>query len=152
MELQNTLKSPERNTTLDIFRAFAILGVVLYHFNFTIYHGTLGVDLFFVISGFLVGGLLIKDFQREKKIVFTEFFMRRGFKIWPSYYFYLLIGGILAYIMYHKTNPGLLPSNWWRYIFFIRISMRQVFREWTNGCSVRHGRYVWKNISISYCH
>jgi peptidoglycan/LPS O-acetylase OafA/YrhL len=80
--------------------------------------GSLGVDLFFVISGFLVGGLLVKDYQSNKKIIFSSFFLRRGFKIWPSYYVFLLIAGVFGYMLYRNTNPEQLPDSWWKYIFF----------------------------------
>ncbi len=48
--------------------------------------GWIGVDLFFVLSGFLVSGLLFKESIRYGKINLTRFFIRRGLKIYPSYY------------------------------------------------------------------
>jgi peptidoglycan/LPS O-acetylase OafA/YrhL len=51
--------------------------------------GWTGVDLFFVLSGFLVGGLLFKEFNADKRIDVRRFLVRRIFKIWPSYYAYL---------------------------------------------------------------
>jgi len=51
--------------------------------------GWTGVDLFFVLSGFLVGGLLFKEFNTQKKMDIGRFLIRRIFKIWPSYYAYL---------------------------------------------------------------
>lgn len=55
------INSASRNSCVDVFRAVAIIVVVLYHFNDIIPFGHLGVDLFFVISGLLVGGILIKN-------------------------------------------------------------------------------------------
>ena len=51
--------------------------------------GWTGVDLFFVLSGFLVGGLLFKEFNAHQAIDARRFLVRRIFKIWPSYYAYL---------------------------------------------------------------
>jgi peptidoglycan/LPS O-acetylase OafA/YrhL len=51
--------------------------------------GWTGVDLFFVLSGFLVGGLLFKEFNTQGKMEIGRFLIRRIFKIWPSYYTYL---------------------------------------------------------------
>ena len=51
--------------------------------------GWTGVDLFFVLSGFLVGGLLFKEFNTQKRMDIGRFLIRRIFKIWPSYYAYL---------------------------------------------------------------
>ena len=48
--------------------------------------GWVGVDLFFVLSGFLISGLLYKEFDRAGRIDLGRFWLRRGFKIWPSYF------------------------------------------------------------------
>jgi peptidoglycan/LPS O-acetylase OafA/YrhL len=52
--------------------------------------GWTGVDLFFVLSGFLVGGLLLKEFNTYGRVDIRRFLIRRTFKIWPSYYAYLI--------------------------------------------------------------
>ncbi|HMJ61581.1 MAG TPA: acyltransferase [Bryobacteraceae bacterium] len=51
--------------------------------------GWTGVDLFFVLSGFLVGGLLLKEIIKFGNLRPGRFLIRRGLKIWPSYYVYL---------------------------------------------------------------
>jgi peptidoglycan/LPS O-acetylase OafA/YrhL len=48
--------------------------------------GWIGVDLFFVLSGFLVSGLLFREFQRHASINVTRFLIRRGFKIYPAFW------------------------------------------------------------------
>jgi peptidoglycan/LPS O-acetylase OafA/YrhL len=89
---------------LDFTRGIAILMVMGYHFTsipthvplfraieFPLKHfGWAGVDLFFVLSGFLVGGLLIGELFRTGSLRIGRFIKRRGFKIWPAYYAYLL--------------------------------------------------------------
>ena len=55
--------------------------------------GWIGVDLFFVISGFLVSGLIFKEIKSKGEFSSARFLIRRGFKIYPS--FYLLIGATL---------------------------------------------------------
>lgn len=131
MRVFKILKSPDRNPTIDVFRAAAILMVVLYHFDYTIYMGSMGVDLFFVISGFLVGGLLLKDYDAGSRINFATFFLKRGFKIWPSYYFFLLLGGIIGYALFVDSQPELMPSNWFKYIFFYKNYITD--NEWIFG-------------------
>jgi peptidoglycan/LPS O-acetylase OafA/YrhL len=49
------------------------------------------VDLFFVLSGFLVSGLLFREFQQRGEISFGRFFARRGLKIYPAFYAYLVL-------------------------------------------------------------
>lgn len=49
-----------------------------------------------------------------------KFFLQRGFKIWPSYYAFLILGGLLAHYFYHTTNPDQIIPLWdiKRYLFF----------------------------------
>lgn len=51
--------------------------------------GWMGVDLFFVLSGYLVTGLMLREFSARGKFDAKRFLIRRGFKIYPSYYFLL---------------------------------------------------------------
>lgn len=53
--------------------------------------GWMGVDIFFVLSGFLVGGLLVKEWRVKGRIESGSFLARRAFKIWPQYYVYLAV-------------------------------------------------------------
>ena len=89
---------------LDFVRGIAILLVMEFHFltvpiqnplarAFEFFFkriGWMGVDLFFVLSGFLVGGLLIQELLKARSIRIRRFLFRRMFKIWPAYYFYIL--------------------------------------------------------------
>ncbi len=52
--------------------------------------GWIGVDLFFVLSGFLISGLLFREHKQFGSISFKRFFIRRGFKIYPSFYILIL--------------------------------------------------------------
>jgi peptidoglycan/LPS O-acetylase OafA/YrhL len=81
-----------RNQSLDVLRCVAVLLVLGCHFPY--YRawaqvGWAGVDLFFVLSGFLISGLLFRDFNNSGVIHFRNFFFRRGFKIWPAFYFFI---------------------------------------------------------------
>lgn len=76
---------------LDFLRGIAILLVLLRHvslFSFTTTMGWIGVDLFFVLSGFLVSGLLFKEFIKFGNIQPKLFLIRRGFKIYPIYFLF----------------------------------------------------------------
>src|ERR1700751_4524300 len=83
---------------LDRLRAFAILAVIAYHasnhlkwsrFSSAVSYGWCGVDLFFVISGFLITGILLRS--RSEEGYFLNFYMRRILRIWPLYFAFLLI-------------------------------------------------------------
>jgi len=67
--------------------------------------GWVGVDLFFVLSGFLVSGLLFKEHRRTGSLRVTRFLIRRGFKIYPA--FWVMIGVTIALkLAGHKPLPG----------------------------------------------
>jgi peptidoglycan/LPS O-acetylase OafA/YrhL len=93
---------PSQNSFLDGLRSIAILLVVNSHFaaDFSAIHGDnaysllqfvmngwVGVDLFFVLSGFFIGGQLWKELQRTDTISIKRFVLRRGLRIWPLYFF-----------------------------------------------------------------
>jgi len=97
-------KAPGRVIQLDFVRGIAILAVMAYHFHTVPVQnpvargfdfvgkriGWIGVDLFFVLSGFLVGGLLVQELLKTDTLRIKRFLLRRMMKIWPAYYVYLL--------------------------------------------------------------
>jgi len=105
------IQSSDRISSVDVFRAMAILAVVIFHFNGYLPYGYLGVELFFVISGLLVGGILIRKFKRNDRINFFQFILQRGFKIWPSYYWFLFFGWFIAFLIFHNDHPGYYPKS-----------------------------------------
>ena len=69
-----------------------------------------GVTLFFVISGFLITFLLLKEQAHSQKISIPKFYMRRVLRIWPIYYLYMLLAVLITSTW---KNP-----NMWYYCFF----------------------------------
>jgi peptidoglycan/LPS O-acetylase OafA/YrhL len=83
-------------TSLDGLRCFAILAVMWHHsvgknpFESPLFgRGYLGVDLFFVLSGFLITTILIREKTRTGDISLKNFYARRSLRIFPLYYTYL---------------------------------------------------------------
>ena len=64
--------------------------------------GWIGVDLFFVLSGFLVSGLLFNDYKKNNSLSIARFYIRRGFKIYPAFYVFL----VLTLIVWLIFNPS----------------------------------------------
>jgi peptidoglycan/LPS O-acetylase OafA/YrhL len=103
-----------RNVNLDALRAIAIFMVLGRHSGYSAYWikiGWAGVDLFFVLSGFLVSGLLFMGYQERGRIDFSRFYIRRGLKIWPAFYVLIATGLLLTIARGHSVSTkGLLPE------------------------------------------
>ena len=88
-----------RNKRLDILRCIAVITVILHHSgesSFFTRVGWIGVDLFFVLSGFLISGLLFSEYKKRHSISLKRFFIRRGLKIYPAFYAFLLLTGVIG--------------------------------------------------------
>lgn len=90
--------------SLDGLRAIAILAVVWHHAGAAVpgwqvtTRGFLGVDLFFIISGFLIVTLLLREQRQTGTISLPNFYIRRFLRIFPPYYLMLLVVGTVAYL------------------------------------------------------
>jgi len=117
----------ERNITLDVIRGIAILLVMFSHslnvskdaapyfpprlfVKMMQIGGWCGVDLFFVLSGFLVSGLLFNEFKKTQKIQPGKFLIRRGFKIYPGLAFFILFTFIIEKALSLQADQVYYPS------------------------------------------
>lgn len=106
-----------RNANLDMVRGLAILLVLLFHFYrptglaldavmLSIARtGWAGVDLFFVLSGFLVGRLILIEAERGQGLRYGRFFARRALRLWPA-----LFGYLAALLLI--SGPDSWPQVW----------------------------------------
>jgi peptidoglycan/LPS O-acetylase OafA/YrhL len=108
----------KRNTQLDALRALAVLLVLGFHVGLPVVSrmGWSGVDLFFVISGFLISGLLFREYNTSGKIRIGRFLGRRGLKIYPAYYL-LLSGTVLGFSLAGDPLPW---SRIWPNLLFVQ--------------------------------
>lgn len=89
---------------VDFLRGVAIVLVLLRHCDlstFTNNIGWIGVDLFFVLSGFLITNLLLEEYKNNLKINLKYFLIRRALKIYPLYYL-VLFCYVIYTILHHK--------------------------------------------------
>ncbi|HEY0979132.1 MAG TPA: acyltransferase [Flavobacteriales bacterium] len=115
----------ERIFGLDVMRAMAIVLVVLVH-SAPFLRGTSpgwiagidGVDLFFVLSGFLIGGLLLKEPPTKAgHRGLLDFWQRRWLRTLPNYFVFL---GLNVLLVRSGIAPGILSSATWAYAVFLQ--------------------------------
>ncbi len=118
----------ERQPGLDLLRAIAIIIVVIYHagiFGFALpneWHrfGWIGVDLFFVLSGYLIGGQLLQRLGRSGRIDYGRFYTRRALRILPAYFAVLAIYFLLPS---WREFPNISPL--WKFLLSVQnINLR----------------------------
>src|SRR6185369_5257906 len=88
---------------LDVLRGIAVLLVMGVHvpaYPIWSTFGGWGVDLFFVLSGFLISNLLFTEYRNSGGILLKRFFFRRALKLYPSFYFLLILTIIYCVILH----------------------------------------------------
>ncbi|TWI81407.1 peptidoglycan/LPS O-acetylase OafA/YrhL [Lacibacter cauensis] len=117
-----------RNASIDFLRGIAILLVIITHINWLpskllgqIFYplnlgGWMGVDLFYVLSGYLISSLLFTEYRRTGAISTKMFLIRRGFKIYPAFWF-LLIVTCLAKTFLNLHSDGAVVVTGTNYLY-----------------------------------
>ena len=90
--------STPKITQIQGLRALAALLVVLFHAKW-VSGGFIGVDIFYVISGFLITGLLLREIDRTGTVNFTEFYARRFKRLLPTSFFVLAITAVISWLL-----------------------------------------------------
>ncbi len=95
---------------LDGLRGLAVLAVLMFHSGSRRYvsglypGGRFGVDIFFVLSGFLITGLLLAEHSRNNTISLKNFYVRRALRLLPALVLVLLFGGFVALVVGHNAE------------------------------------------------
>lgn len=126
-----------RRSEIDFVRGVAILLVMTAHFHKPVTGNALldgfskaidaggghGVDLFFVLSGFLVGGLLLREYRDSQTLKPGRFLIRRMFKIWPAYYFLIFFHLLSG----HHPAAGFFWQNFFHLQNYLGTSIAQTW-------------------------
>tara|TARA_Y100000591_G_C21814867_1_gene690061 strand:+ start:2 stop:1879 length:1878 start_codon:yes stop_codon:yes gene_type:complete len=112
---------------IDGLRGLSVLGVLLFHLKFELFSGGyLGVDVFIVISGYLITSIIFDNLKLEK-FNFKVFFLRRAKRLLPSYFVVLLISLFFSYLFLLpedllKFSKSLLSSTFFVSNFFFWLT------------------------------
>lgn len=105
------MNAPRRIIELDGLRGLACLAVIFGHYFGEVQHGFglltldwIGVDVFFVLSGFLIGGIQFEN--RDSDTYFSTFYIRRVFRILAVYYVIILVTLLLLWMTSGQVWSG----------------------------------------------
>jgi peptidoglycan/LPS O-acetylase OafA/YrhL len=114
--------SAARLRGLDLMRAIAILWVMFFHFrnaytpaalNEMARRGWMGVDLFFVLSGYLIGSQLLRPYISGERPSLGDFYLRRSFRVLPAF---LAVLALYLAVPTFREEPGMSPV--WQFLTF----------------------------------
>ena len=152
------LSRPKNNfKAIDGIRAIAVLWVIIFHiwiFQHNTFpnilgevaqnpllvwitKGDLGVDLFFVISGFLIGSILFKEYKRTKTLNFKSFYLRRFLRLFPVYFFSMIIA------LYFLDGNG--AERWttaWSNLIYVNNYVFKSYMGWTWSLAIEEQFYI----------
>ncbi len=152
---------------LDLLRAVAIVWVMLFHsfivgglgedFTWLSRYGWAGVDIFFVLSGYLIGSQLLQPLQRGEPLRLGAFYARRAWRILPAF---AVVLALYACFPALREAPGLQP--WWQFATFtmnllIDYTHNQAFSHAWSLCVEEHFYIVFpllawvlsRNVSVA---
>ncbi|WP_313581682.1 acyltransferase [Chishuiella sp.] len=134
--------------TFDAIRFFAFFTVFLQHLpryqseilDFFMRSGAIGVQIFFILSGFLISYILIIEKEEKHKINLKNFFFRRILRIWPLYYLMILFAFLTPYILnflsLDSSNDGYEP-NWFYPLLFLENYQMMINNSFANVSPLR---------------
>jgi peptidoglycan/LPS O-acetylase OafA/YrhL len=118
-----------RHPGLDSLRAIAVIWTMLFH-SFLVgglgedwawlqRYGWMGVDLFFVLSGFLIGAQVLAPLARGERFSFGDFWLRRAFRILPAFWAVLAV-----YLLWPEFREARGMEPWWAFAgFFVNLTI-----------------------------
>jgi len=149
------IRPASHTPSLDGFRALSIIWVVVFHIYWMsgllvspevyeqilasvpfspIMNGTLGVDTFFVMSGFLIAGQLFREYNKTQSIGLKTFYLKRAFRLLPVYYLVLVI----------MANVDEGSKNVWANFIYINnlFPVQETTMPWSWSLAIEEQFYV----------
>jgi peptidoglycan/LPS O-acetylase OafA/YrhL len=120
---------------LDALRGIAILLVLAVHTADALPGGVLGVDLFFVLSGFLITSLLLGEWDRDGRISFRGFYRRRALRLLPALLTMLTVFTVVAAVAVETFSTEL---TWVLYSLFYVVNIAAVHEGGIDAAGLQH--------------
>ena len=107
--------------SFDGIRAIAVILTLLLHASYGVFKGGwIGVDLFFMLSGYLITSLLQNEYSLTNNISFTKFYIRRALRLFPPLIISIALGNILwTFSANHQSANRIIASLSGFFIFLI---------------------------------
>ncbi len=115
---------------IDGLRTIAVMSVLLYHFGvpgFT--GGFVGVDIFFVISGFLITRILVTEIEETGQLSFARFYTRRARRLFPAVLTTVVVSFVLAFLLFSAEQLERFAGS----SVFTLVSLSNVLFWWESG-------------------
>ena len=111
---------------IDGLRALAVVPVILFHAGYELFNGGfVGVDVFFVISGYLITSIILRE-KDEGRFSLFQFYERRARRILPALFFVTAVSMLVGFFLFSPTqlkyfsDSALATSTYWSNIYFWR--------------------------------
>jgi peptidoglycan/LPS O-acetylase OafA/YrhL len=123
------------NPRLDALRALCVFGVMCFHWQGILQFGWIGVQTFFVLSGFLMTGILAQAKEKyEAKDFFLIFQWRRALRIFPAYFGYLFfLAGVFWFTRQPSSLPQVIP-----FLSTLTLNIARLFPWYSNDQAYTH--------------
>ena len=146
---------------IDGLRAIAVIGVILYHAKITVLGyqpfkgGFIGVDIFFVITGFLITSILLYEHKQNKTINIINFYERRIRRLLPVLLLVIIIASIFSYFVidpmklrdtslsaffssFFPTSSCVKSLSPWKFVYFLIIHVSGFLKKLN---TTHHGQF-----------
>lgn len=134
-----------RRLDIEGLRAFAVIAVVLDHLLHWPGGGFVGVDIFFVISGYLISGILLREVRTNGRVDFLNFYIRRVKRIMPAAVLVLSVTVTAAYIIFYSGRAASIAGDaFWALLFSANWRFAILGTDYMNsGSSVSPIQHYW---------
>ncbi|MDQ3470003.1 MAG: acyltransferase, partial [Actinomycetota bacterium] len=150
---------------LDGLRAVSVVAVLLYHGQLSwLPGGFLGVEVFFVVSGYLITLLLTREYTRNSTISLRDFWMRRARRLLPALYAVLAVAAVTVLVFYREESANLAAQVWsalgyvtnWYFIaseqsYFAVVERPPVFQHLWSLAIEEQFYLVWPLVILGLC-